>query len=101
MRREIATLKEEALHFGTLQARASVRPLDILKQLTTMLPQSAHLETFSMSQDTVRIMGVEPKDTDIVPSLEESAIFKDARLSGPTTTTGSEKHFALEMKVEP
>ncbi len=101
MQKEMTEYEAQIAHFGTLASRASIGPLDMLRELTSMLPEEGiRLESFVMNQETITVTGVEPTDMDIIPRLEVSAAFRDARVVGPMTTTGKDKHFAIEMKVE-
>ena len=76
--------------------------LDILKELTTILPKNAWLSRVRITQTTVELEGYAVSATGILPKLEASRYFKKAEFASPTfrDTRMNADRFNIKMEIE-
>ena len=74
--------------------------LEMLLELTQILPSNAWLEAFSFSQNRVRIQGQAGSATSVIEALENSPLFRDVRLDAPVTKAGNRDVFQLSAELE-
>jgi Tfp pilus assembly protein PilN len=78
------------------------RNLEILLELTTILPTDTYLETYSNRDGLIQIGGRSGSAYDLMPKLEKSPILKDVVQKGSIfkdAATGRDR-FSFEMKLE-
>ena len=76
--------------------------LEILRELTTILPPDTYLNTYSNRDGSIQIGGFSGSPYDLMPKLEKSPLLKDVVQRGsilPDSQTGKDR-FSFEMKVE-
>jgi Tfp pilus assembly protein PilN len=76
--------------------------LDILRELTTILPSDTYLNTYSNRDGTIQIGGYSNSAYDLMPKLEKSPLLKDVVQKGSIfkdAATGKDR-FSFEMKLE-
>jgi Tfp pilus assembly protein PilN len=76
--------------------------LEILQELTTILPPDTYLSTFSNRDGTIQIAGSSGSSSDLIPKLEKSSLLKDVSTRGPIfkdPRTGKDR-FTFEAKLE-
>lgn len=73
--------------------------LDILKDLTVMLPQGTWLTSFEYNSGFVLIEGYSDAASSQLLRLEQSDVVKDAEFAGPVTKQGGKEHFRIKLKV--
>lgn len=76
VRKEIETINE----FG----ENPFIPLDILKEITTLLPDDSWVTRLTIRQEYVDIEGYSDSATALIVKLEESKLFKNVAFSSPT-----------------
>jgi Tfp pilus assembly protein PilN len=92
--KEIATIKD----FKENRPMA----LNILKNLTSVLPKNAWLSRVRITQTTVELEGYASSATGILAKLEASPYFKKAEFSSPTfrDTRMNSDRFNIKMEIE-
>jgi Tfp pilus assembly protein PilN len=76
--------------------------LDILKELTAILPADTYLNTYSNRNGVIQIGGHSSSAYDLMPRLEKSPLLKDVVQKGSIikdAATGKDR-FSFEMKLE-
>jgi Tfp pilus assembly protein PilN len=83
LKKEIEVLKNEVSIINSLKGNNHMT-LDILKELTTILPRTSWLTRVRITETTVEIEGYATSATELLPKLEESKYFLKAEFSSPT-----------------
>jgi len=101
LQKNIAVLEQE---IGTIHRFKTAKPmvLDLLKELTKVLPPNTWLTRTLITDTTVAIEGYSLAATDILPKLEASRSFRKVEFSSPTfrdTRIGADR-FAVKMERE-
>ena len=77
-----------------------VTPLDILKELTELLPNDTWLTGFEYSNEAAVIEGFSERSSSLILKMEKSVHLKDVELTGPVTKRSNGKeHFRLKFTV--
>lgn len=77
-----------------------VTPLDILKELTELVPNDTWLTGFEYSNEAVVIEGFSERSSSLILKMEKSVHLKDVELTGPVTKRANGKeHFRLKFSV--
>jgi Tfp pilus assembly protein PilN len=76
--------------------------LDILKEMTTILPPDTYLNSYSNRDGTIQIGGLSGSAYDLMPKLEKSPLLKDVVQRGSINkeTQSGKDRFSFEMKLE-
>jgi Tfp pilus assembly protein PilN len=76
--------------------------LEILKELTTILPADTYLNTYSNRDGVIQIGGQSGSAYDLMPKLEKSPILKDVVQKGSIfkDAASGKDRFSFEMKLE-
>ena len=76
--------------------------LDLLMELTRILPDKAWLSRVRCTETTVEIDGYAASATDILPKLETSRYFKKVEFASPTIRDArlNADHFIIKMEIE-
>jgi general secretion pathway protein L len=75
--------------------------LDILKDLTLVLPDNTWLRKFAYKNNIIKIEGYADVSSDLITRLEKSSKFKNVGFKSKITKTNEGKElFRIEMKVE-
>jgi Tfp pilus assembly protein PilN len=79
-----------------------VLSLNILKELTTLLPKNAWLTRTRITDKTVEIEGYSASATGLLPKLEASTYFKKAEFASPTFRDArmNADRFNIKMEIE-
>lgn len=74
--------------------------IDVLRELSQLIPDSAWIRDFSLKNDTLTIDGSAQKASDLIPLLESSPLFKDAVfLSAITRENDGKERFRIGLKL--
>lgn len=86
-----------------LAEKVKARPvvLEILKEATEIVPETAWLYSLIYSQDKVVIKGQASSATAIIESFENSPLFHEVHFDSPVKKTGSKDRFTVVAKVVP
>jgi Tfp pilus assembly protein PilN len=101
LKKEIAALQTD---ISTIRQFKENRPpaLDLLKELTVLIPKSAWLSHARITETTADIEGHSPSSTDLLPKLEASKFFTKAEFASPTFRDRKEgtERFNIKMELE-
>ncbi|MFH1148518.1 MAG: pilus assembly protein PilM [Pseudomonadota bacterium] len=100
MEKEIGGLKKNLQILEEINGE-NYSQLEILRELTGTIPEKVWLNRFTCGKGKVQIEGQAPTASDLIPILERSALFQDAKFPSPITKTpdGLEQ-FRIEMTIE-
>lgn len=76
--------------------------LEIIRELTTILPPDTYLTTYTYREGTIQLSGSSGSASDLIPKLEKSRLLKDVVTRGTifkVPQTGKE-NFSFEAKLE-
>jgi general secretion pathway protein L len=100
MRTEISQLQRKV---GVLENVKKEYPsqLDILRELTTIIPGNTWLNRFTYRKGKIQLEGYAPSASDLIALLEKSPLFRNVRFPAPITKTreGLER-FKVECSME-
>jgi Tfp pilus assembly protein PilN len=101
VKREVAALEKE---IGAIEQFKTVRPraLNLLKELTEVLPADAWLARIRSTDTSVTIEGYAASATEILAKLEASPYFRKVEFISPTFRDARMKadRFAVKMEIE-
>jgi Tfp pilus assembly protein PilN len=101
LKKEIETVDSEV---STIDDFKGNRPmaLDVLKELTTTLPQTTWLTRIRITETTADIEGYASSATGLIPKLEASKYFKKAEFASPTFRDARQNadRFIIKMEIE-
>lgn len=81
--------------------RESPSQLEILRELTAVIPENTWLNRFVCRRGKVEIEGQAPSASDLIAILERSPLFRDARFPAPITKTSDGlERFKMEATIE-
>lgn len=92
-------LKDMEAYLNSIRSnRVSV--LEILKELTQVIPETAWIQEITFSKKGMQLNGYAESASDLIPLLEDSPLFKDAVFSS-TITKGKDgkERFRIGLKV--
>ena len=91
----------EALSFFRSRQN-EVPPLAILDEMTRLVPTDSWVKQLTVRGRTVEIDGSSPKASDLVPRVEDSAIFENPRFRSPITLApdGKSERFDLSLDLK-
>jgi Tfp pilus assembly protein PilN len=97
---ETAGIETRAAVLENLQA-GNWQKLQLLEQLTRLLPDGTWLQQLQISQDTVEIYGYSNRAADLVPPLENSSYFTQVEFASPITRDNQNKEvFRIRMRLK-
>ena len=101
LKKEIVTLKSEILMIEDFK-KARPLSLDILKELTVIIPNNTWLTRVKISETTVHIEGYASSASTLLPKLERSSYFKKAEFASPTFRDRrmNADRFNIKMEIE-
>jgi len=101
LKKEIEVLKSEVSIINSLKG-SNQMALDILKELTTILPRTSWLTRVRITETTVEIEGYATSATELMPKLEGSKYFQKAEFSSPTFRDPrmNSDRFIIRMEIE-
>jgi general secretion pathway protein L len=101
LKRELEGLKKE---IAAINAFRTARPmtLNLLREMTRVLPNNVWLSRLRFTESTVEIEGYAASATDILPKLEASRYFKKVEFASPTTRDVrlNADRFIIKMEIE-
>ncbi len=101
LKKDTAALEKE---INTVERFKAEKPmaLNLLRELTVVLPKNTWLARVRLSESTLNIEGFAASATDILPKLEASRYFKKVEFSSPTYRDPrlNTDRFAIKMEIE-
>ena len=81
--------------------QANLRPLNALKELSRIVPASAWVNNFHLSEDELKIDGYAESSSELVPQLDASPLFADVSfLSAITKGRDGKERFRIGLRVD-
>jgi Tfp pilus assembly protein PilN len=101
LKKEIDTLHGEVSTINNFKGNKPMI-LNLLKELTTILPQNTWLTRVRITESTVDIEGYAGSATGLLPKLEASKYFKKAEFASPTFRDARQNadRFIIKMEIE-
>lgn len=77
-------------------------PLEILDELTRILPDTAWINDFKLDDDRVEISGIAASAAPLITLLEQSKLFAEPAMTSPLTLTATEdkERFSIRLRIE-
>jgi general secretion pathway protein L len=98
LNQETTTLEARAALLENLRA-ANWQRLDMIQQLTKLLPDGTWLQELRISEDTVEINGYSNHAAELVPPLENSPFFTQVEFTAPITRDNQNREvFRIRMR---
>jgi general secretion pathway protein L len=101
LKKEIETVNSEIAAIDNFKGNKPM-VLDVLKELTTTLPQATWLTRVRNTETTADIEGYASSATGLIPKLEASKYFKKAEFASPTFRDARQNadRFIIKMEIE-
>lgn len=101
MRKDIDLVQSEIDEIDRFK-RSRPMALNVLKELTTLLPKTVWLTRTRVTEQTVEIEGYASSATSLLSLLEESNLFKKVEFASPTVkdTRLNSDRFVIRMEIE-
>jgi Tfp pilus assembly protein PilN len=103
VRKQMREQEELASNADLLEGvrRQTWQKLQVLEELTTLLPDGTWLQEVDVDQDTVVIFGTSNRAADLVQSLESSPHFSRVEFTSPITRDSKNQEiFRMRMRLE-
>jgi len=96
--------KNQALieHLETLsqQVRRQAVTVDLLKELTEVIPQDTWLRSLAIRSRKIYLSGTSSSATTVVKALEDSPLFKEVHFDSPVVKKGNHETFKIVVDLE-
>jgi Tfp pilus assembly protein PilN len=101
LKKEINALNDEITRIKDFKESRPMA-LNIMKELTTLLPNTVWLTRTRIAEETVEIEGYASTATEILTKLEQSKLFKKVEFTSPTIrdTRMNADRFVIKMEIE-
>jgi general secretion pathway protein L len=101
LKKEIEGIEQEIIAIRNFKIARPVM-IDLLREMTRILPDNAWLSRIRFTESTVDIEGYAASATAIVPKLEASGFFKKVEFSSPTfrDTRLNADRFLIKMEID-
>jgi Tfp pilus assembly protein PilN len=101
LKKDIDTLNEEVSTIRNFKEKSPMA-LDIIRELTTILPKTTWLTRIRITETTVNIEGYAESATGLLSKLEASKYFKKAEFASPTfrDVRQNADRFIIKMEIE-
>ena len=101
IRKEADALVDEVAAIRKFKAKKMIT-LDILRELTAVLPKDAWITRVRVTENTVDIEGYASSATELLPKLEASPYFIKVEFAAPTfrDTRSNTERFVIKMELE-
>ncbi len=101
LKQEITTIETDMTSIREFKESAPMS-LDLMKELTAILPKSVWLTRLRLTGETVETEGYAGSATEMLPKLEQSGLFQKVEFSSPTIrdTRLNADRFVMKMEIE-
>ncbi|MCK5680779.1 PilN domain-containing protein [bacterium] len=82
------------------QVRDQAVTIDLLKELTEVIPQDAWLRSLAIRARKIHLSGTSASATTVVKALEDSPLFKEVHFDSPVVKKGSRETFKIVVDLE-
>ncbi len=96
-------LRRQTALFKSMETSLSsrTRVIDLLKELTGIIPPDAYLNQMSLKKNTVELTGMADSASGLISRLEASPFFKNVSFDAPIISQGQQKErFKIKMTLE-
>ncbi len=107
---QASEVRQKGQQVSTLAARAALldglraetwRKLQLLQELTRLLPDGTWVQEVQLGEETVEIYGYSKRAADLVPPLENSPYFSQVEFTSPITRDAQNKEiFRIRMRLK-
>jgi len=98
--REAEEIIKKLKFFESLEQRSPTE-LEVLKELTTILPEDAWLTNFSLEGNRLMIHGFASSAASLIPLLDDSPLFQNVQFASPITKgRESSERFKIKLELE-
>ena len=99
LKKEIETISSDIKTINNFK-KHSILTIDVLKEITTILPAKAWLTRARVTENSVEIEGYAASATAIIPKLENSKYFQKAEFASPTFRDPRQNNERFVIKME-
>ena len=99
LNQEIATISSGITAINDFK-KNSIPKMDVLKEVTNILPEKTWLTRVRFTEDTIEIEGYAGTATEIIPKLENSRYFQKAEFASPTYRDQRQNTERFVIKME-
>jgi Tfp pilus assembly protein PilN len=101
LKKEVESLEQEIAEIRVFKESRPMM-LNIMKELTSVLPGSVWLTRARVTEETVDVEGYAQSATEILAKLEQSRLFKKVEFTSPTIrdTRMNADRFVIKMEIE-
>jgi Tfp pilus assembly protein PilN len=99
LKKEIETISSDIKTINNFK-KYSILTIDVLKELTTILPAKTWLTRVRVTENSVEIEGYAAAATAIIPKLENSKYFQKAEFTSPTFRDPRQNNERFVIKME-
>ncbi len=94
-------IKTSLARLNEVEKIQDINPLDVLKELTVLLPEHTWLSYFRQKGEEIEVGGISESSTSLISIIESSSLFKDVSFSSPVIKNreGTES-FRMKMYLE-
>lgn len=99
IRQRTAALEERLSYFHTMGG-GQISPLDVLRELTRIIPETAWVQELSYRDKEIQLDGYAETATELIPLLEASPMFRDVVfLSSITRSRDGKERFRIGLEI--
>jgi len=99
LKKEIDTLASEIAAFDNFKEEFSMR-IDIVKELTNIIPDGSYLTKLRIAEDIVEIEGNAGSAIELLPKLDASEYFRKVEFTSPTIRDAKMNSDRFRIKIE-
>jgi len=99
LKKEIDTLASEIAAFENFKEEFSMR-IDIVKELTNIIPDGSYLTKLRIAEDIVEIEGNAGSAIELLPKLDASEYFRKVEFTSPTIRDAKMNSDRFRIKIE-
>lgn len=102
---EITSLRKESMEImESIETMAEMKKsypstINILRELTDSIPESAWVSSLTYSDMKVTLQGEADSATSVIEAVENSPMFREVGFTSPVTKSGARDRFSLEAEV--
>jgi general secretion pathway protein L len=93
------------VRFLQAQKTQRVTVIEILAELTSLLPDEVHILQLNFRDNTIQLYGIAKNASDVILLLGKSSVFASSRLTAPVTTMSPSDlqnfHVSIELAARP
>lgn len=99
LKKEMETISSDIKTINNFK-KQNIMTMDVLKEITKILPAKTWLTRVRIAEDSVEIEGYATSATEIIPKLENSKYFQKAEFASPTFRDPRQNNERFVIKME-